>query len=250
MRNHALASMVLAFLSLVPTPRASAQDMSAADRAAAVERVRSMADCVQREQQALQRVVTLIAQSESQRDGASDAALRRDAERAIESLVQRARDLQQSLRRCLGDSALPDPGMRVQREPPVDATDDAVGQPENSLRTVEADVELASGVRVVRAEQVDGAGRIELADVRAAMRGIAAQLQRCQESRARAGARELDLVFTVRGAGRPSAVEVERTAGGDAALEQCVRQAGRSISVPRGASGGEVVLSYRLRFGR
>ncbi len=120
----------------------------------------------------------------------------------------------------------------------------------NSLRSVEADVELAREVRVVRAEQVDGSGRVELADVRAAVRQIAGQLQVCRQNHVRSGTRELDLVFTVRGAGRPSEVDVERTGAGDAALEQCVRLAGRSLSIARGPRGGEVVFSYRLRFGR
>lgn len=206
-----------------------------------------MAACVQREQEALTRTIALIDASEAQRSSATDPALRRDAERALETLVQRAAEIRRRLRVCVEEPAAP---VRVVEREAADPAAEAVGQAGHSLSTVEADVELASEVRVVRAEQVDGAGRMQLADVRAAMRRIATQLQRCYESHVRRGSRELDLVFTVRTAGRASAVEVERTAGADVPLEQCVRQAGRALAVQRGPSGGEAVFSYRLRFGR
>lgn len=230
-------------------PRASAQERRPSDRGPVLAQVRATSACVQREGLALQRIVSLIDASQSQRDQATDPALRRDAERAIETLLERAAEVQRSLARCVGSAPSGPAPSVVPQDPSADPAAEAMAEAVGSLQTVEADAVLARAVRVVRAEQVDGSGRMPLADVRAAVRSIGAQLQRCQESHLPRGARELDLVFTVRSAGRVSEVEVERTGAGDAALERCVRQAGRSLAVSRGASGGEAVFSYRLRFG-
>lgn len=247
-------SLLFAVFLLANPGLASAQELSAADRDAALSRVRTFASCIEGRHQELQRVLTLVRESEQQRDSARDAAVRRDAERAIEALIARASDIQARARACSQGEALPAPGTRViVQEPPRDAAADAVAEAGGTVRTIEADAVLASSVRVVRAEQVDGQGRIEASEVRAAVRGIAAHLQRCYDAyldRGSMTARELDLVFTFRGSGAATAVDVERSGFEDARLDQCVRQAGRSLRVSRGPSGGPAMFSYRLRFGR
>lgn len=251
MRNRLLAALVL----FVAAPAgAVAQDMSASDRDAALVRVRAFASCVESRHQELARVLTLIRESEAQRAAARDAAVRRDAERAIEALIARASDIQQRTRACLSGEGLPAPGTRVVvQDPPADPAADSVEEARGTVRTVETEAELAPNVRVVRAEQVDGQGRIEGSEIRRAVRGIASQLERCYESyldRGSMTAHELDLVFTVRAAGAAADVDVERSGFADARLEQCIRQAGRGLRVSRAPSGGPAMFSYRLRFGR
>ncbi|HEY8430546.1 MAG TPA: hypothetical protein VIL20_19335 [Sandaracinaceae bacterium] len=248
MRLYALFVLALAVPSL-----AFAQEMSASDRASAVARVRSLASCLESRHQELQRVLSLLRESEQQRERARDDAVRRDAERAIEALIARAADVQRSARACLqGD--LPSPGARVVvRNPPPDPAADAVAEAGGTVRTIETDAELTSNVRIVRGEQVDGEGRIDGDAVRRAVRAIASALGRCYDDyldRGSMTARELDLVFTFSGAGAARGVDVERSGFRDARFEQCVRSAGRGLRVSSGPVGGSATFSYRLRFGR
>ncbi len=245
--------LLAALVTLTLPAWASAQDMSASDRDAALSRVRTMASCVSREDTDLQRIVRLIGESETQRDHARDAAARRDAERALEALVARAAEIQGRARACLRND-LPSPGAEiVVREAPADAAADSVAESGGTVRTVEEDAELTGNVRVVRGEQVDGEGRMDGAAVRSAVRAIGSQLQRCYESyldRGSIAPRELDLVFAFHGSPRASDIDVERSGFSDARFEQCVRQAGRSLQASRAPSGGDAMFSYRLRFGR
>ncbi len=247
-------TLLLAAL-LVSASAASAQDMSDSDRTAALGRVRAMAACVEQQNLELTRVLRLIAESEQQRAQARDERVRRDADRALEALIARAAGIQRLSRACVGGADLPQPGVEVvQRDAPPDAAANALAENEGTVRVVERDVALSGHVHIVTGEQVDGAGRMEPAHVRAAMRAIAPRIDRCYESyldRASIEARQLDLVFTFRnGAARASDIGVERSAFQDARLETCVRQAARGISAARGPQGGHAIFSYRLRFGR
>lgn len=85
------------------------------------------------------------------------------------------------------------------------------------------------------------------------MRQIAPRLDRCYArylDRGSIEARELNLVFSLRGSSRPRRVDVERSGFADAAFERCVGAAGRHLRVSSAPSGGEAVYSYTLRFGR
>lgn len=246
------ALLFLAALAALPSA-ASAQSLSASQRDSALARVRSLATCMEQSARELSRILTLVSESEAQRDRARDEAVRRDAERAIEALIARAAGVQASARACASGERLPAAVTEViERDPPPDPRADAVAERGGTVRSVEEDAELVENVRVVRAEQVDGQGRIDAAVIRAAVRGVASQLQRCYESyldRGELTPRELDLVFTFRRAGPASDVDVERSGFHDARLEACVRQAGRALRVSRSPSGGEAMFSYRLRFG-
>lgn len=246
----------LSFLiALLTVPAAaSAQTLGPSERDAALSHLRSFASCVQRSHDDLQRILMLVQDSERQRERARDAAARRDAELAIEALIARAAEVQNRARTCIASSTIPSPVVEViERDPPPDPHADAVAESGGTVRTVETNAELAANVRVVRGEQVDGHGRVDASDVRAAVRAVAPQLERCYEAYLDRGdltARELDLVFTFRHAGPATDVDVERSGFSDRPLEQCVRQAGRALRISRPPSGGEAVFSYRLRFGR
>lgn len=246
------ALLFLAAWTALPAT-ASAQTLTASQRDSALARVRSLATCMEESSRELSRILTLIRESEEQRDRARDPAVRRDAERAIEALIARAATVQASARACTSGERLPSPVTEViERDPPPDPHADAVAERGGTVRSVEQDTDLVENVRVVRAEQVDGEGRLDAALIRAAVRGVASQLQRCYESyldRGELTPRELDLVFTFRRAGPASDVGVERSGFHDARLESCVRQAGRALRVSRAPSGGEAMFSYRLRFG-
>lgn len=251
MRHRAL--LLFVFLFAAPS-LASAQELSTTDRDAALTRVRTLASCIESRHQELQRVLTLVRESEQQRDRARDEAVRRDAERAIEALIARAHDIQQRARACVQGEDLPSPGTRVEvRDAQPDPTEESVSEAGGTVRAVETDAELAPNVRVVRGEQVDGEGRIEASDVRRAVRAIAPALGRCYDDyldRGSMTAHELDLLFTFRSAGAATGIEVERSGFEDARFEQCVRQAARSLRASRAPSGGSAMFSYRLRFGR
>lgn len=244
--------LVLAALTALPAI-ASAQPLTPSQRDAAVTRLRSLASCVEQSHAELQRILRLVRESEQQAR-ARDAAVRRDAERAIEALIARAAEAQDRARACVSGERLPSIATAIiERDPPPDPSADSVAESGGTVRTIEQNSVLAENVRVVRGEQVDGRGRIDSAAVRAAVRTVASQLERCYESyldRGDLAARELDLVFTLRRAGAVSEVSVERSGFRDARLETCVRQAGRSIRVSRAPVGGEAMFSYRLRFGR
>lgn len=243
---------LVCLLLLLPAS-ASAQEMTAQERTQALGRVRSMAQCVERERAALQRLMRLIAESEQQRDRASDQRVRQDAERAIEALLARTGDTQRALRECLS-ADLPDTGPAVVvRDPPPDPAADHVAASGGTVRSVERDERLTDQIRVVRGEQVDGQGRLDGAVVRRGVRSVTSQLTRCYEAYLRhgaAGARRLNLVFTLRGGGAPRDVGIERSGFGDARFERCIRSAGQRMRFGSGPQGGEAIYSYTLRFGR
>jgi hypothetical protein len=248
------AFALLLFLPLLAPSGASAQELSASERSSALSRVRALAACVERHHDQLARVLRLIEEAEAQREQASDARVRRDAERALEALIARAADVQRRARECVGGEALPAPGTRVvERAPPPDPAAEAVAQRGGTVRAVEEDARLTDHVHVVRGEQVDGQGQLDAAAVRSAVRRIAPRLDRCYERYLERGsieARNLNLVFAFRGSGRARRVDVERSGFSDRGFERCVRAAGRRLRAASAPRGGEAVFSYTLRFGR
>lgn len=252
MRALLLCSSLLlsAWVSAGP---AAAQELTAAERASALSSVRSFADCLERQHAEMARIQRLIGESEAQRDR-STGRVREDAEAALEALIARAAAAQRSTGECVRAAQIPSPGTRViERAPPPDRAADSVAQQGGTVHTIEEDAELTGNIRVVRGEQVDGQGQLDAAVVRAAVRGVSSRLERCYEQYLERGslqAQQLNLVFTVRGAGRASRVTVERSGFSDARFERCVRSAGAQLRVSRGPSGGEAIYSYTLRFGR
>ena len=248
-----IVTMAIFISSLVPGAYARAQEMTPAQRAAAVARAREIAGCVDRNHNELQRVMRLIVAAERQRDTAGDAAARRDAEAAIEALIVRVVRVQRGTRECLGET-LPETGVTVvERAPPPDPAADSVAGTEGSLHLVERDAALAEYIHVVVGQQVDGSGRMAPHEVRSAVRRATGRLVRCYERYLDRGSmepRNLDLVFTLSGSGRSRAVTVERSDFEQPSFERCVRAAGGSIRARRGPSGGSATYSYRLRFGR
>lgn len=245
---------VLALVGSSASSRASAQELSASERATALTRVRDLAACLERHHEQLGRVLQLVREAEQQRERAADARVRGDAERAIEALIARAAQIQREARGCVAAAELPSPGTRViERAPPPDPAADAVAQSGGTVRSVEENARLSSHIEVIRAEQVDGQGLMDDADVRAAVRRITSRLDRCYQQyldRGSLAAHRLNLVFTFRAAGRARSVEVERSEFHDPAFERCVQAAGQHLRASRAPSGGEAVFSYTLRFGR
>jgi len=245
--------ITLVLLALLVPAAASAQELTDSERTRALSSVRSFADCLERQQTEMARVERLIRESEAQRDR-STGRVRQDAEAAIEALIARAAAAQRATRDCVRAAEIPSPGTRVvERAPPPDPAAESVAQQGGTVRTVEEDAALTSNIRVLRAEQVDGQGQLDASVIRAAVRGVTARLERCYDQYLERGslqAQQLNLVFTVRGAGRASRVAVERSGFEDSRFERCVRSAGGAIRVSRGPSGGEAIYSYTLRFGR
>jgi hypothetical protein len=251
-RSIHFAFALFALFALAPV--AAAQELSSSQRSRAVADVRSMAACVAQGNVELQRVLSLVREAEEQRDRGRDERVRQDAERSIDALVARAATLQRDMRACVGGDDLPSPGTEVVvRDAPRDRAEDSVAENTGTVRTIEENAALGDQIRVVRAEQVDGEGRLDAPVVRSAVRSIASRLDRCYEvylDRGSMEAREIDLVFTVATSGRTTAVELERSGFDDARFEQCLRTAARAIAPSRAPRGGEAIYSYRLRFGR
>jgi hypothetical protein len=231
---------------------ASAQEMSASDRAAALSRVRGLAECLSTQHAEMQRLLRMIGDSEVQRDRARDPRVRADAEAAIEALIGRAAAVQTRARACVGGAPLPSPGTRViEQGPPPDPAADAVSGTGGTVRSIEENATLTELVRVVRGEQVDGQGQLDPSEVRSAVRRIGPRLAACYDTYLRRGsvqARQLDLVFTFRG-GSARDVEIERSGFSDPTFERCVRGAAQSLSAPA-PRGGDATYGYTLRFGR
>ena len=246
-------TVLLLSLLLAPAAVGHAQEMSPAMRASAVSRAREIAGCIDRNHHEMQRVMRLMVAAERQRDAATDPAVRRDAEAAIEALIVRVVRVQRDARECLG-TMLPEPGVSVvEQAPPPDPAADSVASTEGSLRAIERDARLADFIQVELAQQVDGAGRLDDHHVRAAVRRAVGRLERCYErylDRGSMEARHLDLVFTLNGSGSARSVTVERSDFHDQTFERCVRSAGSSIRAPSAPRGGSAIYSYRLRFGR
>ena len=245
-----------ALLALLLCPAlASAQPMTDSDRAAAMNHVSALSQCLTRSHQEMDRFMVLIRQAERQRDVARDAAARRDADRAIEALIGRVADLQGRTRACVSAPNIPSSNTRViVREAPPDPAAASVAGSEGSIQSVEQGAELSSNIHVVRGWQIDGQGELDDGAVRSAMRGIASRLERCYDQYLEDGsirARQLDLVFTFRaGAGRATSVEVEQPQFDDQRFLRCVRSAGQRLRASTGPSGGDATYDYRLRFGR
>ncbi|MGE0784141.1 MAG: hypothetical protein AB7S26_00535 [Sandaracinaceae bacterium] len=241
-------------LGLLAPRGAAAQELSATERGRAVSRVIAMSECVDRQRAALAQIVSLMHQAETQRDRGTDARVREDAERAIEALILRASDIQREGRACFDGEALPTPGTRViERGPPPDANADSIAESGGTVRRVEGEASLGSSLRVVRAEQVDGQGRVDASVIQRGVRGVSHELERCYASyldRGSIEARNLDLVFTLRGPGSPRDVTVERSGFHDATFERCITGAGQRMRFSGGPHGGEAIFSYTLRFGR
>ncbi|MCC6873289.1 MAG: hypothetical protein IT378_03190 [Sandaracinaceae bacterium] len=248
-----MRATLLSALILLPAI-ASAQELSDGVRTSAVARMRALADCLHARDRDMQEIMRLLADAERQR-GSSDVTLRRAAEATIEALIARASDVQRQARTCAAGGDLPSPGTRVEeRDAPPDSSADSVATDAPSLRVIESDASLASNVRVVRGEHVDGEGRFEPGAIRDAVHAIGSRVAQCYESyldRGALDARELDLVFTVSsGSTSVRGVAIERSTFGDARLETCVRRAAEQIRPRQGPAGGEATFSYRLRFGR
>lgn len=250
MRSFFVALLVLA----VQPSTVLGQSLDTSQRDAALERLRSLAECVERSHIELQRLLRLVRESEEQQRTAREPAVRRDAERAIEALLARAAEAQDRVRECSSGERIPNPAAEIVERPPLaDPAAEAIAQRGGTVRVVEENSQLTPNVRIVRGEQVDGEGRVEASAIRAAVRQVASRLERCYDhylDRGDLTARELDLVFTLQRAGPARQVRIERSGFGDARLESCVQQAGRSIRVGSPPQGGPAIFSYRFRFGR
>jgi hypothetical protein len=236
--------VAIACLAIFPLA-AHAQDLSAAERTSALERVRALSACVAQQHTELDRIAQLIREAEQQRTQARDDRVRRDADAAIEALIARAAGVQRQLRACVGTPDLPQPGTTIEeREAPRDPSAAEVESEAGTVRSVEHDARLSEHVLIVRGEQVDGSGSMDAAQVRAAIRAVASRIERCAQS----GSGQLDLVFAFRnGAARATNITVEH--GASSTLDGCVRQAAAGLRASNGPRGGEAVFSYRLRFG-
>lgn len=226
---------------------ASAQPMSAAQRNSALSQVRTMANCVSRHNNDLQRVLRQIGQFERQRTQAHDTAARRDAEQAIDALIGQAADIQTAARQCVGGQALP----RTMAHQAEDPGDSAVQGDQGTVRVIEQNVGLTRRVRIVRAEQVDGHGQVSDSAVRSGVRSIGTRLERCYErylNRGSLHSNSLHLVFRVMSNGRVSGVLVEQSSFHNASMDTCVRRAGGAMRLREGARGGDATFSYHLRF--
>lgn len=243
-------------LALLVSPTfAAAQPMSDSQRAAAMNHVRALSQCLTRSHQEIDRFMVLIRQAERQRSVARDAAARRDADRAIEALIGRVADVQRRARECVSAPNIPSSSARVVVRPAApDPAADSVAGSHGSAQSVEQAVTLSSNIHVVRGWQIDGQGELDDRTVRSAVRGIASRLERCYDQYLEDGslrARQLDLVFTFRtGSGRATSVDVEQSQFEDARFQRCVRSAGQRLRASAGPSGGRATYNYRLRFGR
>lgn len=215
-----------------------------------IEDTRTLATCIAEHQTHLERVVRLLGEAEG-RMASSDSHVASDARESMVTLMIRAHEIRGHLARCVEHAHIPRPDTtdtRVEEE--VDAAADSVAGDHGTVHVVETDASLDSHVRIVRGERVDGTGTASDASVRSAVHAIGDRLARCYDGyvdRVGTATGEVVLSFTLRGAGRPSVVEVERGSHFDTTLHTCVENAAREIRV--GGADGRSVYSYTFSLG-
>lgn len=253
-RRHARATLhlvmrltvppLVALLALLPAIPAAAQQLTEPERIRAVAEARAFAACVRTRTQAVLELERLFDEAEEQRRRAPDAAARQDAVHTLEALVLQAAELQAALRACFETELTPE----VAREAQPDAAEASVARDSHSLVVVEEGTRLGRDVTVVRAEQVDGQGRLDAGLVRSAMRGIQGAVQRCYEPRRSAArGRDVHMVFTVDTRGRVRGAEVEHSEVPDPTLTTCLERALDGLRVAATPRGGDATYSYVLR---
>ncbi len=234
--------LALLLLSL-PIP-ASAQDSPG------VTAVRTLSTCVSEHQTQLTRLVRLITEAQG-RTSAADPAVRRDAAESVTTLVGRAHDVRERLRECIEATPIPRTAATtvVERTTTPDSAADSIAATGGSIHQVEADAALASHVRVVRAERVDGSGTASDEAVRSAVHGLGAAFSTCYDGYVdRVGTRQgsVHLAFTTLEGGRVTNATVER-GGFDTGMRQCLQHAAETMHVS--GAHGRSVFAYELAFG-
>jgi hypothetical protein len=215
-----------------------------------VDDTRTLSTCIAEHQTHLTRIVGLIDEAEA-RMSSSDSRVAADARESLVTLMIRAHDIREHLHRCVERAHIPRPDTtdtRVEEE--SDAAADSVAADHGTVHAVESDASLGEHVRIVRGERVDGTGTASDASVRSGVHAIGDRLARCYDGYVdRVGTAHGDVVlsFTLRGAGRPSVVDVEAGSFFDSTLHGCVETAAREIRVA-GATGRSV-YSYTFSLG-
>jgi hypothetical protein len=222
----------------------------AAQEVAGLEEARAVASCVHAHDEAIQRFLRLIEQAE-QRARASEVAadVRRDAITSIEALVERIRDRAQQLRQCLEEVRIPARTAAAIDSLPSDPAHDSLASERGTVHEIETDTPIATQVRVVRGERVDGTGRAPDEHVRAAVRGLGGRLAQCYEQYLARGARrsfEIHLAFTAEHGGRVGRGRVEQGAS-DPGLVRCIEQATEGMRIV--GQRGRAVYAYVIRLG-
>lgn len=223
---------------------------AAAQPVAGLGEVRTLSSCIHEHQTHLDRLVRLIDEVEARLDSA-DARVASDARESMTTLLHRAHDVREHLRRCIDSARIPAPAAAVTHvDPPSDSAAESVAGDRGTVHVVERDTVYSSSLRVVRGERVDGTGEAADTNVRVAVRAIRERLQACYDSYVdRVGSErgEVQLVFSLGGGGRASGVAVEAASRFDPDFRSCVQRAGSEIRVAD--TRGRVTFSYTFRFG-
>lgn len=267
MRTALLAAPLAALLAAGAPAAAAAQSGQGArdaDPASAIAETQAVADrierewaCIRNQHRQLVRTVALLREARVQMGRSpSGSRAHEDAKAAVRSLRQRALELERAALACRTE---PSERARSESPPegvsyvtaPVDPTARAVAERNPATRVIERDVLLHGSAKAVVGEQVDGAGRIDAAVIRSAVRGVGARLSRCYDRLVDRGALQrgtIILTFTVQPNGRVTGIRTERNTLGSDSFARCLRAAARGIRPSRGATGGEATIAYTLQF--
>lgn len=250
-----------AFISAVLISPLSAAGQEISPEAAAsyatatVTRVDQEIDCLRARRIEMERTLRLMEESRQQM-GRGDAAARRDARAAIESLRQRMVRLERESLACRREpsaaarSDAPPEGV-VYRDPPADPNADRVAQQNRGTRVVERDVLLFRSVHAVVGEQVDGRGRLDAQVIRAAVRRAASGFSQCYDrlvDHSTLVRGQIIVTFRVRPNGRVTNIRTDQGNMGGATFARCIRTAARRMRPASGPTGGDAEYSYTLRF--
>lgn len=230
--------------SFAVTSRVHAQD------AAAVSEVRELERCITEHQTHLTRLVRLIAEAEG-RTSSSDTAVANDAREAITTLVQRAHDVRAHLERCVRDAQIPGPpgGRVVHQDHAAGSTEAAVSESGGTVQEIHPAESIASHVRVVSGERVDGRGTVPNEDLRRAVRSAGSALDRCYAAYVdRASARQGNVEVSFAAVdGTIREVRIENAGGFDAAFRTCAQQAVSTMQLNH--TSGRSVFAYAFAIG-
>lgn len=242
MRSLATLGVIALVLVSITTP-------AAAQHTAEVAQVRTLASCISEHHTHLARLVRLLDEAHG-RLSASDAAVRRDAELSITTLLQRAAETREQLSACIAAATFEPPsGDTVEHVTTPDTAADHVASSGGSIHEVESDAAVSAHVRIVRGERVDGSGSASDDSVRSAVHGVGPAISTCYEQyvdRVAARSGSVHVSFTVVDGGRITTASVER-GGFDAPLRQCVQRAFSAAHVS--GAHGQSVYGYEIALG-
>ncbi len=249
--------LIALLLLLCPTSAYAQADEATLTETRGIEtRVAREVACIAEKREELSRIVRQMEEAQAQMRSGRTEQTREAGRLALESLTQRAVRVERTIPECRSELSArarrpgPPEGVTT-RTAPLAPSEAAVAEPNEATRVIERNAVLQPNVAVVVGEQVDGTGQVAAEEVRAAVRGAAANFSRCYDHLVDRGALtrgQIIVTFRVTSSGRTIGARAHNGTIDDRRFVSCMSSAARRIRVRSRPNGGDAVYSYTLRF--